>query len=58
MDQRRLTEDSSSESLTRKHSYLQHLLVRINELRLDPDQSQRRVSLTSALMSCLESRCN
>ena len=49
MGQRRLPEDSSSESLTRKDSLFSVCLLTINELHLDAGRSRRRMGSASAL---------
>ena len=58
MDQRRLPEDSSSESVTRKDFLISVWLLRINELHLDAGRSRRR--LVRRLLFCLafDSHCN
>ena len=55
MDQRRLTEDSSSESLTGKDSLFSACLLTINELHFDAGRSRRKMGSASAFVSCLDS---
>jgi hypothetical protein len=55
MDQRRLTEDSSSESVTGKDFLFSACLLTINELHFDAGRSRRKMGSASAFVSCLDS---